>query len=114
MMTKARLCLTSIFIVGVFQGASFGQEDRARSAEVWAGDFLAIQAAMPELAKYNVKDLTGYFFHVVEGRMPGQVTVTIMDADKPTSCRGRCNHRPAITVFLNKSDLSVISSSFNR
>jgi hypothetical protein len=69
---------------------------------------------MPEFEKYNIKDLDGYFFHVVEGRLPGQVAVTIMDVNKEISCRGTCGPKPAITVVLNKSDLRVISSNFNR
>lgn len=110
----ARVCLTSILVLNTQQGALFAQESGPRSARVLAGDFLAIQAAMPEINKYNVKDLNGYFFHVVDGRVPEQITVTIMDVNEQISCRGLCGPKPAVTVVLNKSDLRVISSSFNR
>ncbi|WP_157961481.1 hypothetical protein [Microvirga flavescens] len=105
------LKILSIFLTGIAT-ISVSAEEIFGKELIFASEFLAIRAALPEMERNNIKDIEGYGFFVVERE--NEISVTIGDPNSPESCRGQCGPKVSFTVRLSKKDLRVLGSNFNR
>lgn len=73
--------------------------------------FAAIQAAVPELARYDLRVLDYSIRVIPDG---GNLVVIFSDPDIEPGIKGSGGERPGVEVLLDADDLSVIRSQLIR